>query len=132
MEKKKILVVDDEEALVRLIQLNLEETGRYQVRTETRGVQALASAVAFQPDLILLDIVMPDKDGVELAREIQADASFQHTPIMFLTAAALKEARENMHEGNIAGFPFIEKPVSLNKLVDSIEQITRPKQPGKI
>lgn len=124
-EKKKILIVDDEEAFVRLIKLNLEETGRYEVRTETKGAEALAAARTFKPDLILLDVVMPDMNGPEVALKIKADESIRQIPIVFFTAAVLKEARESIQKTDISWLPFIEKPISAKELVAYIEQNLR-------
>lgn len=121
---KKILIVDDEAALVRLLKLNLEATGHYQVKTETKGAEALGAARAFQPDLIILDVVMPDLNGHEVVRKLRADASTQHIPAVFLTAAMLKkDGEENLlSDGTETLLPCIEKPVSATKLIDYIEQ----------
>ncbi len=73
MSKKRILLVDDEESLCRVLKLNLEETGEYEVKTETRGTRALAIARDFKPNLIILDFVMPDIDGGSLLNQLQAD-----------------------------------------------------------
>ena len=122
MEKKKILIVDDEEGLCRLIKLNLEETSQYEVKTETQATAALAVAQAFKPDLIPLDVLMPGMNGPKVARAIQADKSVQQIPIVFLTAAMLKEMKTDALGGGVTGFPLIEKPVGLTALIDSIEQ----------
>lgn len=123
---KKILIVDDETALVRLIQLNLEATGRYQVKTETQGMEALNAARAFQPDLILLDVVMPGLSGPEVASQIRADKSLKHIPIVFLTAAVLKDgpasATDGPSEKGGIPLPFIAKPVSTMELIKHIEE----------
>ena len=62
-EKKRILLVDDEPSITRLLKLNLEQTGDYEVATENVSKAALATAEEFRPDLILLDVMMPDLDG---------------------------------------------------------------------
>src|SRR5262249_33792659 len=87
MLKKRLLLVDDEEAFGRLLKLNLEETGSYEVNVETDGTNAVATARAFQPDLILLDVVMPDTDGGTIGAAILADRELQNVPIIYLTAA---------------------------------------------
>jgi len=120
--KKKILLVDDEEGLGRLVKLNLEETGHYEVRTETKGTQAHLAAREFQPDLILLDVIMPDAKGPEVAREIQADKSLQDTPIVLFTAAMLKETRGDAQRKAMGSFPLIEKPVNTAELIHHIEK----------
>src|SRR5690242_13633657 len=89
--KKKILVVDDETSITRLLKLNLEGTGEYIVRTLNSPEAALKTALEFHPDLILLDVIMPTTDGGYLASCLRAHPSLQNVPIVFLTAAATKE-----------------------------------------
>ena len=71
--KQRILVVDDEPGLTRMIKLTLEQTGRYEVRTENLGRNTLESAREFKPDLILLDVLMPGMLGSEIAAQLQLD-----------------------------------------------------------
>ena len=120
MAKKKILVIDDEEALTRLVKLNLEATGNYEVMTENRGSQALAAVKAFKPDLVLLDILMPDMDGSDVAGQIMADKDVSDTPIVFLTAMIRKEETKASC-GVIGGHPFIAKSVSIKELISCVE-----------
>ncbi|NIO11055.1 MAG: response regulator [Deltaproteobacteria bacterium] len=117
MTKKRILVVDDEPSFTRVLKLYLEKTGIYDVRDENRGTMALSAAKEFQPDLILLDIVMPDKDGGEIASSILQDDALKDTPIVFLTAAVSKD-----EEGIISGRPFIAKPANAEEVVQCIEK----------
>lgn len=119
MEKKRILIVDDESGFTRLMKLTLERTGNYIVREQNDGTRALDTARDFRPDLILLDIVMPKIDGGDVARQIQADPNLTATKIVFLTAIVSKKEAT---EGNmIGGFPFMAKPVSLDALQKFIE-----------
>jgi CheY-like chemotaxis protein len=121
MTKKRILVVDDEVSLTRMIRLNLETTGRYEVREENRGARAVEAAREFRPHLILLDVMMPDKDGGEVAAEIKDDALLQDTPVVFLTAIVTKE--ETAPAGSeIAGHTFLAKPVTTEDLIRCIEE----------
>ena len=117
MSKKRILLIDDEFSFTRMLKLNLEETGAYEVRAENRGSEGLAAAKQFKPDLIFLDVVMPDMSGGEVAFQIEADRKLKDTPIVFLTAAAKKE-----DEGMIAGRHFIAKPVTVEEVIDCIEK----------
>ncbi len=116
MTKKRILVIDDEPSFTRVLKLFLEKTGTYEVRDENRGEMALTAAKQFRPDLILLDIVMPDMDGGEIASNIIADESLKDTPIIFLTAAVAKD-----EEGIISGRPFIAKPANGEVVIQCIE-----------
>src|SRR3954466_15107240 len=90
MEKKRILIVDDQKSITRLLKINLEQTNHYVVRTENQATLALAAAQEFGPDLILLDVMMPELDGGELAALFREDPRLKHVPIVFLTAAARK------------------------------------------
>jgi len=118
MRKKRILLIDDEPSFTRMLKLNLEESGAYEVRAENRGTQGLAAARQFKPDLILLDVVMPDMGGGDVAFQIGADRNVKKTPIVFLTAAAKKE-----DQGVIAGCDFIAKPVTVEEVIDCIERV---------
>lgn len=118
--KKKILIVDDEESLLRMFKLNLEGLGKYEVRTESKGAKALEVARNFKPDLVFLDIVMPDLEGSEVAEELKSDRDLRSVPIVFLTATVTAEEVETM--GNRIGDQvFLAKPVTLKQLVDCIE-----------
>ena len=121
MTKRKILVVDDEVSLTRMLKLNLEETGEYEVKTENKGSNTLNAALEFRPDLILLDIMMPDMIGSEVAAELLNDNELKDIKIIFLTALVSKEETETT-EGKIAGRSFIAKPVKLDELIESIEK----------
>lgn len=123
MDKKKILVVDDEEDFVRMVKLNLEDTGRYEVRTEIKGSLTLAAAKEFMPDLILLDILMLDMEGSEVASQLKQDEDTKEIPIVFLTAVVRKKEVE-ASSGIIGGYPFVAKPVSIEELIDIIEKNT--------
>lgn len=119
--KSKILIVDDDERLTRLLRLNLEETGRFLVREEGWAKSALHTALAFEPHLILLDVMMPDMDGGEVAAQIRSHPKLRHVPIIFLTAAA-KRTEINDRDGQIGGMPFLAKPIDIDELTDCIER----------
>ena len=121
MEKNRILVVDDEPSFTRLVKFNLEKSGIYDVRTENDGKRALETAREFQPDLVLLDVIMPSVDGGQVAADIQAEASLKDTPIVFLTAVVTRPETENGAR-NIAGRPFLAKPVTVGTLMHCIEE----------
>lgn len=123
MEKKKILFVDDEEKFLKAVKLNLEETDEYEVRTESSGKKALSVAQEFRPDLIFLDIVMPDIDGGEVAHQIRADENLKNIPIVFLTALAREEEAE-IRNGRIGGH-LLAKPVNTEKLIECIKKYTQ-------
>ncbi len=120
VEKKKILIVDDEAMFTRMVRMNLEQSGLYEVKEENRAPHALIAAREFKPDLILLDVIMPGMDGGELANQFKHDSILRKTPIVFLTATVSKsEAKETGYMSG--GYLFLAKPVSLKVLLKTVE-----------
>src|SRR6266566_6790005 len=119
-EKRRILIVDNDRDTTHLVKVLLERTGDYLVLEENEATKAHQSARDFRPHLILLDIVMPETDGGEVAARIEADPELQNTPIIFLTALVTRvEAKSGL---NIQGHPFLAKPVSIPELINAIER----------
>jgi CheY-like chemotaxis protein len=119
-EKKRILVVDDRSSDTRLLKLYLEGTNDYVVREENDARAAVSAAEEFQPHLILLDMVMPDMDGGDLAACFQANPKLKAVPIVFLTAIVTKE-EVDVGRGRIGRFPFVAKPVVLSEVLDCLK-----------
>ncbi len=124
MNTKRILVVDDEPSVTRNLKLNLESGGGYEVLGENQAANALAAARSFQPDLILLDVMMPDMDGGEVAARLQADPLLRDTPVIFLTAIVSNEETDG-HEMVSGGATFLAKPVDMGELRKTMEQYIR-------
>jgi adenylate cyclase len=119
-EKPRILIVDNNGDFTLSAKLGLERTGRYSVWEENESARAHETAQRVKPDLILLDIAMPETDGGEVAARIQSDPTLHRTPIVFLTALVTKaEARAGLQ---IDGHPFLAKPISIPELVEGIER----------
>jgi CheY-like chemotaxis protein len=119
-DMRRVLIVDNDRASTNLVKVLLEKTGRYLVLEENDATKAHLSARNFRPDLILLDVVMPETDGGEIAAQIQADPELQGTPIIFLTALVTRaEAKAGLH---IEGHPFLAKPISIPELINAIEE----------
>ena len=133
MDKQRILLIDDEAAFTRVLKSYLEKTGRYEVRMENSGTDAAEIARAFRPDLILLDIIMPDVDGARVAEAIKDDVRLQHIPVVFLTAVASRD-EVYAHGGMIGGQCFLAKPVSAKDVLARIElelgAVQKGEQPG--
>ncbi|RKY32809.1 MAG: response regulator [Candidatus Omnitrophota bacterium] len=129
MGKKKILIVDDEENIVQLLKLNLERSGEFEIRTETRGRQAFSAAKEFNPDLIILDMTMPDVGGKEAALQIKAEESLKKIPFIFLTGLVDENAL-NTKNSELAGCPFLSKPVSTKDLISCIKEELSNKKGG--
>jgi CheY-like chemotaxis protein len=117
---KKILIVDDEEAFTRLMAMNLEDLGEYEIRTENSALNATKAAKYFKPDVVILDILMPDKSGLKIAEEWQKDQVLAKTPIIFLTAAMSKD-QPIMENGIVEKHAVLIKPVSFSQLLQQIE-----------
>ena len=120
--KKRILVVDDEPALTRIVKLNLERTGNYEVRTENQGSKAVQAAREFKPDLIFLDVMMPDMTGDEISAQLKEDEELSQIKFIFMTAIVTKDETENMGT-NIGGNEFLAKPVKTDELLATIERV---------
>jgi CheY-like chemotaxis protein len=118
---RRILIVDNDRDSTHLVKVLLEKTGRYLVFEENDPTQAYLSARNFRPNLVLLDVVMPERDGGEIAAQIRADPELHNTPIIFLTALVTRaEAKAGLH---IDGHPFLAKPISIPEVIEAIEQI---------
>ncbi len=124
-QKKRILIIDDEVDLTLIVKLNLENTGLYEVRAENRATRGLAAAREFKPDLVLLDVMMPDLDGGDVLAQLKGDARLKDVPVVFLTATILKE--EMAKKGaSIGGYPAIPKPFNADVLLQQIAKVLPP------
>lgn len=132
MEKKRVLIIDDEASFTRMVKLNLEKTGEFEVREENRALNGLAAAREFKPDVIFLDVVMPGADGGDVAQQIHADRNLKNVPVVFLTATVSpREAGEGGLQSG--GALFLGKPVSTEHLIQCINQhVRKPAQPESI
>jgi CheY-like chemotaxis protein len=126
--RKRILVVDDELAFGEMIKMTLELTGRYKVWAVSSATQAPGVAKSFQPDLILLDCMMPGMDGGELAGLLESDPALKRTPVAFLTAtvSAPETAASRCYKGVRT---YLPKMLPLNDLIDFIERQTAGTEP---
>jgi len=119
---KKILIVDDEQDLRDLLQFNLKKEG-YQILPAVDGEQALELAESYQPDLIILDIMMPGKNGLEVIGELRKNEETQDIPVIFLTA---KDSEIDEIVGlELGADDYIIKPISIRKLVARIKTALR-------
>lgn len=125
--KKKILIIDDEEDFTWMVKMNLERTGRYEVRAENKGACGYAAARSFKPELVLLDLLMLDMEGSDVAAQLSSDEETRNIPVVFLTAVATKEQVEEAG-GKIGGQSFIAKPITTQELIDKIDKILSSKR----
>lgn len=123
--KYKILVVDDEEDIRTILEFNLRKEG-YIVKSVENGIEALNKLKTFVPDLVILDVMMPEMDGIEVCREIRQANDFKNVIVTFLTARAEDYSQ-------IAGFDagadaYIEKPIRPRLLISRVKALLRRKE----
>ncbi|WP_373527667.1 response regulator [Nostoc sp.] len=114
MTSKQILVIDDEDDIRQLIQTCLEIMGGWEVLTATSGNQGLILAQSSQPDAILLDIMMPDMDGLTTFQKLQANQTTKHIPVILLTARGRNNNERLFSNLGVKG--IISKPFNPHKL----------------
>lgn len=119
MNKKKILIVEDEESLLKLESILLTSKG-YHVQGAADGRTALEAVKTMKPDLVLLDIMLPEIDGFEVCRRIKEDETTRHIPVIMLTA---KKSREDMARGEQVGADwYITKPFKSAMVIETIQR----------
>jgi two-component system, OmpR family, response regulator len=117
---QRLLVVDDEPTIVSLLSASLRFVG-FEVRTAASGAQALEIAAEFKPELLVLDVMLPDYDGFEVVRRLRADG--RHLPVLFLTA---RDGVQDKITGlTVGGDDYVTKPFSLEEVVARIKAVLR-------
>lgn len=124
-KKQKILIVDDEPMNLKVISVILENYG-YAYETATNGREALEKTKSFSPDLIFLDIMMPEMDGYEACRRIKEDPSSRHIPVVMVTALADKDAK--LQGLNAGANDFLTKPVDTTELMVRTKNLLKIKE----
>ncbi len=119
---KKILIADDEPDILEIIQYNLRNEG-YEVVTAKNGNEAIEMAKKFQPDLIILDIMMPGKNGIEVCNILRLQPAFNDTLIIFLTA--LSDEGSEVKGLETGADDYLTKPVSPKILVSKVNALFR-------
>jgi len=120
----KILVVDDEADIVEFISYNLEKEG-YTVQSARNGLEAVEKASSFRPDLIVLDVMMPQLDGIEACRKIRENPELSNTFIMFLTAR--DEEYSEIAGFDAGGDDYVFKPIKPRALLSRVNAIMKRK-----
>jgi len=122
MATKRILIIDDEVGFTNLVKLNLEQTGRFVVGVVNESVDAMAVAEEFKPQLILLDVMMPGKDGGELLAELEVNEQLKNVPVLFLTASTMNQLAR-AEQAVVQGRPVIAKPVLPQELIRRLDEV---------
>lgn len=121
-DDRMILIVDDEADLLEMLEYNFEKEG-FRTATAADGIEGLERARAVGPDLIVLDIMMPRMDGIELCRKIRRDANLRETPVIMLTA---RTEDEDYVEGlDVGADIYLGKPVSVPVLLSQVKALFR-------
>lgn len=118
----KVLVVDDEEEIRELLSDFLKETG-FVVEVAKTGAEALEQAKRFSPHVILLDIILPDIDGISVYETLHRNRILAKTPVVFFSALAENMARAFSRKTNFAPYSLIPKPVSTQLLMREIKKL---------
>jgi DNA-binding response OmpR family regulator len=119
MDRKKILAVDDEPNILAAVKDTLEDS--YLVITARTGKEALKVIDAQEPDLVIMDVMMPEMDGFEAVKALRAKRPPSHPPVIFLSArTALADVEQGL---KIGGFDYITKPFSPTKLLKKVEDV---------
>jgi two-component system alkaline phosphatase synthesis response regulator PhoP len=119
---EKILIVDDEPDIIEFINYNLKNKG-YLTDSAANGVEAIRKARTFQPDLILLDMMMPEKDGLQTLRELRVMPDFEKTPVIFLTA--LRDEKSEITGLQTGADDYITKPIKPELLATRVSAVLR-------
>jgi len=126
MKKSKILIIDDDVRLARMLKSRLQQNEIYEVGIETNATDAVNSIREFMPELVLLDIMMPGVSGDMIADEILNDEELSHIKIIFLTGLVTKHEVQSK-EGQFSGHALLAKPVDIDELLACVEkQLNNP------
>lgn len=118
MSSKQILMIDDEVDIQTVARIGLTTLSGWDVLTASSGAEGIAQALRRQPDAILLDVMMPDMDGVATLKVLKADAQTQAIPVIFLTAKSKAADRKKLYEAGAQG--VINKPFDPTTLASQI------------
>jgi len=123
MEKKKIMIVDDEVTFLQMVKLNLEQAGNYEVMTLSSAKDILAQVEKFKPDIMVLDLIMPVIGGLEVCDMLNAHPVGKNTPIIVLTALDKDADKLKAYKKGVVN--YLVKPIETEKLVAAIEKVLR-------
>ena len=118
---RKILIVDDEKTFSELLKFNLESTGKYKVKIENSGLRGFDRVLEYKPDLILLDLMMPDMPGDKIAYQLRNHKDTKNIPIILLTAIITGEETKK-HNNVLGNYTVVAKPVDIDKLIAIIDK----------
>lgn len=121
MVSKRILIIDDEESIQTVVQFGIRMAAGWDVFTASSGPKGIQTAQIEQPDVILLDVMMPDMDGIATFKALQSHPETEHIPVIFLTAKAQTSEKRQFNDLGVSG--VITKPFNSLDLPDQIAKI---------
>src|SRR6516164_3312706 len=127
MAKQRILIIEDERALTKVLAYNLQREG-YEVTVAHDGVEGLRRAQANPPDLVILDLMLPGMDGLDVCRELRAGERTRDIPILMLTAKA--EETDQIVGFSMGADDYVTKPFSVKVLLQRIKALQRRVEAG--
>ncbi len=122
MNKKRILVIDDDIGLAQMVKLNLDATGNYDVCIENHSTKSVETARRFRPDLILLDYIMPEMDGGDVTASLQKDPFLCHVPVVMITGLVSNQEMSPNGTVTCGGQLMFAKPIKMANLLKCIEK----------
>lgn len=125
MNKKKILIVDDETDILEFLSYNFRKVG-YDVFTTTEAKDALNKSILFAPDVVIIDIWMPEMTGIQMCGEMKKNEQLKNIPILFLTAYNAEYF--SLSENRPGGTEYLNKPVSMKVIFQRINEMIESKQ----
>ena len=118
---KHVLLVEDETNIIEAIQFLLSREG-WQVDTHSDGATAVETVRSMRPDLVVLDYMLPGKNGIDILTELRADPDFQSLPVLMLTARGQRSDRELAEKAGVSR--FMTKPFSNSEMLDAVRELT--------
>lgn len=122
MHRRRILIVDDDIELSKLMKMGIEQSGAYEVRVENDPRQAQTVALSFRPELLLMDVIMPWMDGGTVVARVREEETLKNVPVIFLTSILNKDEAAS-HGNRMGKDPVLAKPVSVAEVVRKIEAV---------
>lgn len=124
MLSQKILIVEDEEDVASLLKKRLEMAGYKKIENATDGIQAVQSIHQFQPDLVLLDILLPGGSGYSVLRKVKMSSRTREIPVIVITSLRTPGLKEQMEREGVLG--FFQKPYKNEELLQKIQEAIGP------
>lgn len=128
MARRRILMIDDEIDLCKMVKRNLELMGDFEVEIATDGPHGLGAAERFKPDLIVLDVLMPDMDGLQVLERLKKNTNTIRIPVIMMSAK--RDDVSKMKAAELYDEDYLSKPVSASELIAKISEVLKRRNLG--